>query len=69
MLIIFIQVLRALLKDDQFVKFTKIYDAAVKGTLDADDFHAGCDGKGPTLCIFRTGPRYVFVSGSCYREK
>jgi hypothetical protein len=46
-------------KDEQFVKFLKIYDAAVNGTLDAKDFHAGCDGKGPTLCIFRLGNGFV----------
>jgi hypothetical protein len=56
----FSQFLRILQKDFQFVKFTKIYDAAVNGTLDATDFHAGCDGKGPTLCIFRTGNGFVF---------
>ena len=54
-----LQVARVVQKDEQFVKFLKIYDAAVNGTLDAKDFHAGCDGKGPTLCIFRLGNGFV----------
>ncbi len=54
-----LQVARVVQKDEQFVKFLKIYDAAVSGTLDATDFHAGCDGKGPTLCIFRLGNGFV----------
>ena len=54
------QVLHVLQKDKVFVEYTKIYDAAVKKTLDAKDFHASCDGKGPTLCIFRLGVGFVF---------
>jgi len=47
-------------------KVTHIFTASING-WDAEDFHRHCDGRGPTLCLFRSSENYlaaVFTSVS-----